>query len=161
MKTSDEWLVIGGGIGLVVLLFAIFNKANATQAPYSAPAAAPASISNPNFTSAAPQTPPNFPGLTFNPPVENISIGPTSIGGSTFNTGNSNLFPFFGYAVQSSGQSSGLPQVYNTINALMGNNANYQAGQNAGQQNYLNNAGQNNSQYLIGGGSGIMQQVGG
>ena len=157
MKTSDEWLTIGGGIGLVVLLFAIFNKANATQAPYSAPAAAPASISNPNFTGAAPQTPPNVPGLTFNPPVENISIGPTSIGGSTFNMGNSNLFPFFGYAVQ----SSGISQVYKEINALMSNNANYQAGQNAGQNNFLNNMSQNNSQYMYGGGPGLMQIAGG
>jgi len=157
MKTSDEWLTIGGGVGLVVLLFAIFNKANNPQTAYNSPAAQPALVTNPNFTGATPQIPPNVPGLTFNPPVENISIGPTAIGGSTFNMGNYNLFPFFGYAVQ----SSGLSQVYNTINALMGNNADYQVGQNATQNNFLNNMNQSNSQYMVGGAPGIMQQVGG
>ena len=159
MKTSDEWLIIGGGIGTVVLLFAVYNKSN-KKGQY----ATPTGIIPSQTTSGQSSTAPTFsvPQQIFNPPVENISIGGTHFGGATYNFG-SNLFPYFGYAVQ----SSGLSQVYNTINNLMHNNAQYQQQQNLMNQNYNATAGtfgppwQQNMGLQYGGGSGLYSAVGG
>lgn len=136
-KASDEWLAIGSGIGFVVLLFAIYNRAKkGGQSNSASPAETPPSIDYPAYTGALTpneaQALPAFYGTTFNPPVDNITIGPTTIEGDSFTIG-ANLFPLFGYAVQ----NNGLSQVYRVINELMQNNANYQAGQNAVQLNYL------------------------
>jgi hypothetical protein len=130
MKTSDEWLVIGGGIGTVVLLFAIFQKSNGKgpYAPQNTVQVSPETINN-----AAPGA---IEQSAFSPAPEDITIGATNIGGSSYNMG-SNLFPFFGYAVQ----NNGLNSAYAAINALMGNNAAYQNEQAQVNNNYVNASG--------------------
>jgi hypothetical protein len=126
MKTSDEWLVIGGGIGTVVLLFAIFQKANG-KGPYAAQNTA--QMSPENIDNAAPGA---IEQSAFSPAPEDITVGATNIGGSSYNMG-SNLFPFFGYAVQ----NNGLNSAYSAINALMGNNAQYQKEQDQVNNNFI------------------------
>lgn len=154
MKTSDEWLMIAGGVGTIALLFAVWQKAHRTSSGYASPTG-PTTVniaSNPSGGSV----PGSFPEQIFNPPVENISIGGTTFGGAQYSFGN-NLFPYFGYAVQ----SSGLQQVYQTINNLMANNAQYQQGQNVVNQNYnTQNTGLFTGAPLYGGGSGLIGQVG-
>jgi hypothetical protein len=137
IKASDEWLVIGGGIGIVVLLFAVYRKAKTGTAGAGAPGYVGSSVS-PYSTG----TGGGFPSSTpFSPAVENINIGATTLGGSTYNIGTGKpLFPLFGYAA-TGGSNNPFSPVYSLINKMMANNANYQAGQNANQNQFLNTAG--------------------
>jgi hypothetical protein len=107
-------LVIGGGIGLIVLLFQIWHKAHKTGT--YAPAETPAQVAE-----SSGFTPSTGSQGMFSPAPENIDIGATHIGGDSINMG-SNLFPYFGYAVRSSSASL----AYSTLDKLMQNNADYQ-----------------------------------
>ena len=132
MKASDEWLVIGGGIGLIVLLFQVYQKAkgsNATQAPSSF-------LDEAVPTSDEGQNVPQNNTLSFNPPVENISMGGIRLGSENINVGvgSGTLFPLFGYAADNSTEAN----TYNALQQLLANNANYQQGQDENQLNYLN-----------------------
>ena len=114
MKASDEWLIIFGGIGTVVLLFQIWHKTHKTGA-YSPDETSTQVADSPGFT-------PSSNGQSmFSPAPEDITIGPTTIGGDSINMG-SNLFPYFGYAVRNNGMNS----VYSAMDKLMQNNADYQ-----------------------------------
>lgn len=117
MKASDEWLVIFGGIGTVVLLVQIWHKTHKTgsYAPANTPTENAQVAESPGFI------PSQNSQSMFSPAPEDITIGPTTIGGDSINMG-SNLFPYFGYAVRSSGASL----AYSTMDKLMQNNADYQ-----------------------------------
>ena len=144
MKTSDEWLIIGGGIGVIVLIFQVYNKAK------TGGASQPTSFINEAVNPVNSSQMPTLPGaFNFQPPVENINIGGTKLGGYNFNigVGSGSLFPLFGYAADNSQEAN----VYNALAQLMQNNANYQQGQNANQGLFLNdNPGLYSNQYFMG-----------
>lgn len=128
---SDEVLAIGGGIGIIVMLFALWQKYKAPAAASSTPSTYPVSLAG---TSAA-ATPDESAGITeYSGSPLRVSIGPTNMGSQTINIGQPQkaLFPYFGYAADASSNAS----AYQLASEMMRNNAGYQGLEANSNANY-------------------------
>ena len=133
MKTGDEWLAIGGGIGTIVLFIALFQrtKKSASPTPGSAqtgyyPTNSGAPMSGPDLL-----TPTQSAQLAT--PAENITIGGTRFGNMVI--GAPSLFPLFGYAANTQTDTN---QAYQLANNLIGSNSVFNANQSSANDYFAN-----------------------